>query len=307
MDIIGIFVERGDGTAIPAFMPPKLESKDLLSQQVSGSRYFFLNLAGAPAGRCSLALGGREHCNPDYTIDRDRYAYHVLEYVAEGSGSAVLARRRQDLAPGSVFAYTPAMHCEMRTVRNNPMVKYFLCLAGNAVPQMLARASVVPGRVRRFVAHADIRNVFEDLIREGQHAGTRTREICAVLLELLVLKLADAVEAGGHPGELARENFLRCKALIDGQAERLATLRDISVAAGLDASSVCRLFRRYQGTSPYQYLLRRKMNIAAEFLIEKRGMVKEAALRVGFADPYHFSRCFKALHGVPPRDVHLHR
>jgi len=27
---------------------------------------------------------------------------------------------------------------------------------------------------------------------------------------------------------------------------------------------------------------------------------------VGFADPYHFSRCFKAVHGVAPRDL-LHR
>ncbi|HEY9249839.1 MAG TPA: hypothetical protein VIO38_11930, partial [Rariglobus sp.] len=34
-------------------------------------------------------------------------------------------------------------------------------------------------------------------------------------------------------------------------------------AAGLEESSVCRLFRRYQDTNPYQYLLRRKMNLAA--------------------------------------------
>ena len=30
-------------------------------------------------------------------------------------------------------------------------------------------------------------------------------------------------------------------------------------------------------------------------------LVKEAAERVGFADPYHFSRAFKAVHGVAPR------
>ena len=52
-----------------------------------------------------------------------------------------------------------------------------------------------------------------------------------------------------------------CKALIDAQAERLMTLGEIARAAGVEASSVCRWFRRYQGTSPYQYLLRRKMNI----------------------------------------------
>ena len=286
---------------------PVLVSQNLLSQQVSGSRYFFLNLAPGHGTRNALALGGREHCNPDYAINREAYAYHVLEYVAEGEGVAVLGRETHQLGPGSVFAYAPTMHCEMRTKQERPMVKYFLCLAGRGAARLLTRAALAPGRVRRMSAHGEIRSVFEDLIREGQHAGSKTREICAVLLELLVLKLAAATEESGTSSGLARENFLRCKALIDAQTERLATLEDIAVVSGLDTSSICRLFRRYQGTSPYQYLLRRKMNLAAEFLVDKGCMVKEAALLVGFTDPYHFSRCFKAVHGVPPRNLQKHR
>jgi AraC family transcriptional regulator len=106
-----------------------------------------------------------------------------------------------------------------------------------------------------------------------------------------------------HTAEPAREAFLRCKTLIDTQAERIGTLEEIAAVAGVQASSVCRWFRRYQGTSPYQYLLRRKMNLAAEHLVENGGLVKEVAARVGFPDPYHFSRCFKSVHGVAPRDL----
>jgi len=285
--------------------PLALTSQTLLSQQVSGSRYFFLSLR--PGGGGSLALGGREHCNPDYAIDRGGYAYHVLEYVAAGKGSVVMNGERHELGPGSVFAYAPTTPCLMRTNPQNPMVKYFVCLSGRHASRLLARAELSPGRVRRLIAHGEIRSLFEDLIREGQHAGAHTREICDLLVELLALKLAVTVEETHAAGGLARENFLRCKALIDAQAERLVTLEDIASVAGLDTSSICRLFRRYQGTSPYQYLLRKKMNLAAEFLVETGGLVKEAALRVGFADPYHFSRCFKAVHGVPPRSMQKHR
>jgi len=282
-------------------------AKNLLSQQVSGSRYFFLNLAPERGARNVLALGGREHCNPDYAIHREVYAYHVLEYVAEGEGTAVLGCENYDLGPGSVFVYAPTMHCEMRTKPSRPMVKYFLCLAGSTTPRLLTRAGLAPGQMRRFSAHGEIRSVFEDLIREGQRTGSHTQEICLVLLDLLVLKLAAASEGSGLAGGgLARANFLRCKALIDAQTERLVTLQDIAAVSGLDTSSICRLFRRYQGTSPYQYLLRRKMNMAAEFLVETGGLVKEAALLVGFSDPYHFSRCFKAVHGVPPRNLQKH-
>lgn len=291
----------------PAEKSPQLDSQNLLSKQVSGSRYFFLGLRPGSGG--PLALGGREHCNPDYAIDRTSYGYHVLEYVAAGTGTVTLNGVRHELAPGSVFACTPTTACTMRTNPQDPMVKYFVCLSGQRAPRLLARAALAPGQMRRVSAHGEIRGLFEDLIREGRHAGTHTREICELLVELLALKLAATAEeeAGAAAGGLARENFLRCKALIDAQAERLVTLEDIAAAAGLDTSSICRLFRRFQGTSPYQYLLRRKMNLAAEFLVETGGLVKEAALRVGFADPYHFSRCFKAIHGVPPKSMQKHR
>jgi len=279
----------------------------LLSKQVSGTRYFFLNLAPAATGSKGLAvtLGGRERCNPDYEIRRSAYSYHGLEYVAEGAGEVELDGVKHEVKPGSVFAYTPSTRCVMRTDPARPMVKYFVCLTGASAGRRLRRAGVESGAVRTLAAHAEIRDVMDDLVREGQRPGSLARTICEQLFELLLLKIEDAAATGVVQGDPAQENFQRCKALIDAEAERLHTLREIAAAAGLEESSVCRLFRRYQDTSPYQYLLRRKMNLAAAFLVEG-GLVKEAAQRVGFADPYHFSRCFKAVHGVAPRELARH-
>jgi AraC family transcriptional regulator len=41
--------------------------------------------------------------------------------------------------------------------------------------------------------------------------------------------------------------------------------------------------------------------------VENGGLVKEAAQKVGFGDPFHFSRCFKSVHGVAPRDLLRYR
>jgi AraC-like DNA-binding protein len=290
--------------------PDRLAARGLLSPQVSQprSRYFFLHLPQNSAARekaRGLALGGREHCNPDYHLDRTSFAYHVLEYVVEGAGRARLgggARHRR--GPGRILVCRRTTRCELESDADAPLVKYFLCLAGAPALARLARAGLAADRVRVLAARGEVRSVLEDLLREGERPGARAAEICGVLFDLLLLKIADAMPRGGggagRAGAASRENFLRCKALIDGQAERLASLDDIAAAARLDRSSVCRLFRRFQGISPYQYLLRRKMNLAAEFLMDGRGLVKEAAQHVGFADPLHFSRCFKAVHGVPP-------
>ena len=279
----------------------RLGATGLLSQQVTGARYFFLNLAPKRAETLALVMGGREHCNPDYAIVRRNFPFYVLEYVLSGRGTVKLDRTKHDLGPGMVFAYAPTTPCEIHADPVDPMVKYFLSFAGVEAPKRLKRCGVPPGRARQLAAHAEVTSVLEDLVREGQRSGALARRIGAALFELLLLKIEDTATLAPQASEPAREAFLRCKALIDAQAEQLSTLEEIGRAAGVEASSVCRWFRRYQGTSPYQYLLRRKMNIAAEHLVENGGLVKEAAQRVGFADPYHFSRAFKSVHGVAPR------
>ena len=281
----------------------------LLSQQVREARYFFLNLARPGRAALTVAFGGSETCNPDYLIARSRFDYFGVEYVAQGEGSVVLDGVRSPLRPGSVFAYGRRTRCEIRSDPGHPLVKYFVCFGGSRAARVLSASGVPAGRVLSLAAHAEVRSVLEELIVEGQRGGPEAPEISRVLVELLLLRVKSALSIARRGGvtEPARESFLRCKALIDADAATLMTLRDIASKAGVESSTLCRLFRRYQGTSPYQYLLRRKMAIAASYLVEKGGLVKEAALTVGFADPYHFSRCFKAIHGVAPRALLLYK
>ena len=279
------------------------KSKLLLSLQVADPRYFFLDLSPSARAPLTLAFGGRERCHPDYRISRRHFGYHGLEYVAAGHGWVILNGKRTELRPGSVFAYSSEMHCEIGTAAGDPMVKYFFCFSGRASDARLRRAELNAGSVRNVPNHAEIRTIAEDLIREGQPSSLHNREICSTLFQLLLLKLADANHRTANVHEPARQNFLRCKALIDSDVITLRTLDEIATRVGLEKSSICRLFRRFLGTSPYQYLLRQKMNRAAESLLRHGGLVKEVAAEMGFADPFHFSRGFKAVHGKAPSQL----
>lgn len=277
-----------------------LKSHPLLSRQVVESKYFFTDLNSDRRSTLSLAFGGRERCSADYRISRRHFGYHGLEYVAAGHGWITLDGHRSELVPGSVFAYSADTRCEMGTSAGDPMLKYFFCFTGKASGAQLRRAGVGIGSVRTITNHTDLRPIAEDLIREGQRATRNARKICATLFDLLLLKLSDAAQEPAVSGEPARLNFLRCKELIDTEVIKLRTLDEIARRVGLEKSSVCRLFRRFLGTSPYQYLLRQKMNLAAESLLRRGGLVKEVAEQMGFSDPFHFSRGFKAVHGKSP-------
>jgi AraC family transcriptional regulator len=279
----------------------------LLSAQVRDTHYCFPLLAPPHGLDLAVNLVGREHCLPEYLVRRRSFAYHGVELVAEGQGSVILDGVRHELRAGSVFAYAPTTRLEITCDPAAPLLKYFVSFGGRRAKPVLAEAGLPVGSCRTLAASAELVSVVEDLIREGRRPQAVAREICRHLLEVLLLKISATATWSPGAGDPAQDNFLRCKAIIDAETETLMSLQQIADRVGLEQSSICRLFRRFQGTSPYQYLLRRKMTIAAEFLVEGGGLVKEAAQKVGFADPYHFSRCFKAVHGVAPRDLQHRR
>jgi len=293
--------------SMPVRRPDPNRAGAVLSTQVSGSRYFFLGLTGTSRAGVIPAYGGFEQCDPDYVVQREHFDFSVLELVVGGEGTVRLNGRESVLRAGSLFYYDHSTRLEIRSDPTRPMAKYFLCLTGARAQTRLREAGLRPNGMVLLAMFPEVQRVWEDLLREGRHHRATAGRICAALVEVLLLKIEELAAFSGQRGAAAEETFLRCKGVIEAKAARLATLGEITKAVGLEASHLCRLFRHYQGQSPYQYLLHRKMALAAELLMEPAMLVKEAADRVGFADPYHFSRCFKKVHRVAPKEFQRSR
>ena len=64
--------------------------------------------------------------------------------------------------------------------------------------------------------------------------------------------------------------------------------------------------RTSAGVKPKVYVERLKINRAAEYLSSTDSSIAETALRFGYQDQYHFSRRFKVIMGVSPREYRKH-
>ena len=79
----------------------------------------------------------------------------------------------------------------------------------------------------------------------------------------------------------------------------------LAAAVDLSPSRFAHLFRHDVGTSPAQYLHALRM-LRARVLLERTFLsVKEVMALVGCHDPSHFSRDFRAFHGIAPRMCRL--
>lgn len=83
--------------------------------------------------------------------------------------------------------------------------------------------------------------------------------------------------------------------------QRTHTLAELAAAAHVSVAHYSALFRRQTGFAPIDFIIRLRVQHACRLLDTTELSVGEVAERVGYADPYYFTRCFRRVMGRAPR------
>lgn len=273
-----------------------------VSLQVSQSRYCHLEkrIDGSRSG-LHVACAGHENCLPDYSVERLTFPCYGLEYVERGSGTVLLNHRRFPLRAGVLFIYGPKTRHHIVSDPKSPLGKYFVDFFGREAAGLMRAGSVASGSALQIPDLESCRVLLEMILAEGGRGLRTTPQICVSLLRILILKTAGAQISSALKDLGPTQTFELCRDLIDARHLEFQDLDAVARAARIDKSYLCRLFQSHGYPSPYKYLIRKKINRAAEWLMTGTCLVKEVAQRAGFRDPYHFSRLFKKEMGQSPR------
>lgn len=98
---------------------------------------------------------------------------------------------------------------------------------------------------------------------------------------------------------LAVATLQRARAFLDAEKARVVRSAELEAVTGLTRYELARQFRAMYGTSPYRYLLMRRLTHARE-QIARGQPLSAVAVEVGFADQAHLARMFKAAFGLTP-------
>lgn len=270
------------------------------SKQVHEANRFYLDAHGDATKRLAVVCGGCEHVDDVYTINRHDFPFYCVEFVARGTGTLTLGNETIPLLPGRVFTYGPGVPHVITSDAHDPLVKYFVSYTGREAEPLLIRYNLTPGTVVQAACPETILRVFDDLVTNGAGGSRFAPLICATLVELLVLKIAESTLAEAASQTPAFATYQTCREFIRENYLQFKTLENIAQACHVDEAYLCRLFKRFDSQSPYQYLMQLKMAVAARRLHYEGKLVKEVAYELGFSDPFHFSRAFKNVFGLSP-------
>jgi AraC-like DNA-binding protein len=91
----------------------------------------------------------------------------------------------------------------------------------------------------------------------------------------------------------------RVRQFLEAERTRIVTSGELEEISGHDRFSLARQFRQLYGTSPYRYLLMRRLDLVRREIRTCKALV-DIAVDAGFADQSHMTRFFRATYGLSP-------
>ncbi|WP_081285315.1 AraC family transcriptional regulator [Tritonibacter mobilis] len=204
--------------------------------------------------------------------------------------------------------------CETHASADEPMLGLFVDIARADLIEFL-KLMKLEGPVSRTATslgvtpatlHGEMRDAVHRLMRALCSDAASQALGVGILREILFHaidgphgpSLRALAQEGTHHGRVAqsivtiRENYA-APLSVDAMA------RD----AGMSVPVFHRAFKSVTGTSPLQYLKATRLARAKGFILSDGLPANEAARRVGYDNPSHFSREFKKHFGVSPKDA----
>jgi len=235
--------------------------------------------------------------------DPHRHDTYSLGYTLQGVQSFAYRGARQNSIPGqSIVLHPDEMH-DGHAGDETGFHYRMLYIEPRLIQAALGnRASSLPFVRDAVSGSSQIRNSIMSFLDD------LTRPLESLEIDQLVLNVADDL-LHLDPSARSKSNVLNtsvseravknARELIDAEATRGVNSSDLEMCTGLERYEICRLFRRYLGTSPHRYQTFRRLTNARE-KIEAGFSLLDIAQDCGFSDQSHMTRVFKKTFGVTP-------
>jgi transcriptional regulator GlxA family with amidase domain len=99
---------------------------------------------------------------------------------------------------------------------------------------------------------------------------------------------------------LSHRGLIRVAQLMEENIEKPLSLDKIARSTGLSRRQIERLFKRDLNCVPKRYYLEMRLRRARELLLQTAMPIMDITAACGFQSPPHFSKCYRALYGLPP-------
>jgi AraC-like DNA-binding protein len=299
----------------------KMEKKGIMTVMVSGETNFLhyipyseedekIGMTCTTAGRIDVppdtAYPPRKKDHPAMfrSVAKGRVLQEFqLVYIIRGEGTFTVREQTLDIRPGSMMLILPGMRHSYKPVYETGWLEYWVGFKGMYFSSLVRQGILSEDHILFRIGLSDnILSIFNHIFDE-----VRTQQplfqlkACIGVMELIgeMLSRERRTEQPNYYQKIVE----KAKYLMESNVYDAINLSFISDKIGISTSRFIEIFKTYTSMTPYQYYMHIKIH-KAESLLEENIPVAEVARRMGFEDPFYFSRLFKHKTGISPSRWH---
>ncbi len=249
-----------------------------------------------PSGDMPLGLKGAGHfrCEKGPLTQPDFSAHIWVAWCTGGQLKAVLEDEEVTIKPNQSLIVMPDTSCHILVNRN--CAEFFWCsIDGPDAADIAMKLGIETGV---FNAGEPPKELITEWISKLPSQSDRVeRELSAAAYELLYRLAKDIKTKNTDPVFTDIQNYI----LKNIQNSDL-TIDSIAENFGLHRSTLANMFKKNTGQSAKDYVTTKRLNKAEQLLMSTGEKISDISLQCGFSDPNYFSRMFRKIRGMTPRE-----
>ena len=252
---------------------------------------------------------GYEQCEPGHSFGPATRNHYLFHYIISGTGTLMADNAKGEtqtysIKSGQGFLIFPGQITTYIADQNLPWEYVWIEFDGLRVKEALDLTEL---SVSTPVYHSHSKDLREQLMNEMLYIVHHAKESPFHLIGHLYLFL-DYLTQSAKSKKLVQSSKMSDYYIkeainyIEQNFQNNITIEDIAAVCGINRSYFGKIFRNSIGRSPQEFLLNYRMVKATELLKLTSLSIAEIGSAVGYENQLHFSRAFKTIYGVSPRE-----
>lgn len=251
---------------------------------------------------------GWEKCDPSHSFGPAARNHYLFHYCISGTGVLHADNDRQEtqtyqVKSGQGFMLFPQQVCTYVADHEIPWEYVWIEFDG-----LRAKETVELSGLNRNhpVYNARYKDIAQTMKEEMLYIVNHKNESPFHLIGHLYLFIDSLVRSSSlaqiDKGNSLRDFYIKeAFAFIEQNFQNDISVEDIAASCGLNRSYFGKIFHENMGKTPQEFLISYRMTKAAELLKLTDLSVGDIGNAVGYPNQLHFSRAFKNVYGVSPR------
>jgi AraC-like DNA-binding protein len=245
--------------------------------------------------------GHPSHHQFSWDTGRVLQEYQVI-YISRGTGVFESESCREEIREGSIILLHPGERHRYKPNSNTGWDEFWVGFKGDFIDNLIRNDYFKPARAVFHIGFNEtVINLFNNIIRFSKDEKPGYQPVISgAVIYLLGLLQAEQQQSSLPEQDLIELTVSRARIIFREKIYEQISPEKVAEELQVGYSWFRKVFKKYTGLAPGQYLIQLKIQKAKELLADPNKLIKEIAFELDINSSLYFSKLFKDKVGLTP-------